>query len=51
MIFKGHILYMSLRPIRPGEELTVDYLFPDNIEDVPCKCGSKKCRGRINIKE
>src|SRR5689334_15184984 len=25
--FKGHILYMSKRTIKPGEELTVDYLF------------------------
>src|SRR2546425_8109988 len=26
-IRKGHILYMSSRMIRPGEELTVDYRF------------------------
>ena len=32
MIFKGHILYMSKRLIRPGEELTVDYRFSDKIE-------------------
>ena len=49
-IFKGHILYMSKRAIRPGEELTVDYHFSDKIEDVRCRCGSAKCRGTINIK-
>jgi len=47
--FKGHILYMSKRRIRRGEELTVDYRFPTDIERVPCKCGSKKCRGAINL--
>jgi SET domain-containing protein len=50
-IFKGHILYMSRRVIRPGEELTVDYRFSDDIGDVPCRCGTATCRGTINIKE
>jgi SET domain-containing protein len=49
--FKGHILYMSMRRIRRGEELTVDYRFPTDIKRVPCKCGSKKCRGVINLNE
>jgi len=50
-ILKGHILYMSKRVIKPGEELTVDYRFSDKIDRVPCKCGSAGCRGRINVKE
>lgn len=49
-IIKGHILYMSLRPIKKGEELTVDYHFAKNVEKVPCKCGSGSCRGTINVK-
>jgi SET domain-containing protein len=49
-IFKGHILYMSLRDIRPGEELTVDYHFDKRVERVPCRCGSVKCRGTINVR-
>jgi len=49
-ILKGHILYMSKRPIRRGEELTVDYRFSDKIDAVPCRCGSRKCRGTINLK-
>lgn len=48
-IVKGHILYMSKRVIEPGEELTVDYHFPKNVEKVACKCGSLKCRGTINL--
>ncbi|MGC9950667.1 MAG: SET domain-containing protein-lysine N-methyltransferase [Bryobacteraceae bacterium] len=48
-VFKGHILYMSKRDIRRGEELTVDYHFSDKIDAVPCRCGSAHCRGTINI--
>ena len=49
MNFKGHILYISKRAIRKGEELTVDYRFDKDIERVPCRCGAKKCRGVINL--
>ena len=48
-IVKGHILYISKRKISAGEELTVDYLFPKEIEKVPCQCGSPSCRGTINL--
>ncbi|HWF47826.1 MAG TPA: SET domain-containing protein-lysine N-methyltransferase [Bryobacteraceae bacterium] len=48
-IVKGHILYMSLRDIRPGEELTLDYHFDKKVEKVPCHCGALKCRGTINV--
>ena len=51
MTFKGHILYMSKRAIRRGEELTLDYRFDKDIERVPCRCGAKKCRGVINLVE
>jgi len=51
MTFKGHILYISKRPIRRGEELTLDYRFDKDIEQVPCSCGAKKCRGVINLVE
>ncbi|MCX6631779.1 MAG: SET domain-containing protein-lysine N-methyltransferase [Candidatus Solibacter sp.] len=46
---RGHILYVSKRAIRRGEELTVDYRFAKNIEQVPCRCGAKACRGVINL--
>jgi len=48
-ILKGHILYFSDRPIRKGEELTVDYRFEHDVEKVPCACGAEKCRGTINL--
>ncbi len=50
VITKGHILYMSMRPIRAGEELTVDYHFAKDIDKIPCSCGTAKCRGTINLK-
>ncbi len=48
-ILKGHILYISLRDIQAGEELTVDYRFEKKVDRVPCCCGSEKCRGTINL--
>lgn len=48
-IMKGHILYMSLRRIRKGEELTVDYHFSKNDETTPCHCRAKNCRRTINL--
>ena len=49
-IRKGHILYISNREIKRGEELTVDYRFSKEIETVRCRCGSAQCRGAINLK-
>jgi len=48
-IVKGHILYMSARVIRRGEELTVDYRFDSKVEKTLCSCGSDNCRGTINL--
>src|SRR5579859_4525714 len=49
-VFKDHILYMSKRAIRRGEELTVDYRFDKKVDRVICRCGAKTCRGTINLK-
>jgi SET domain-containing protein len=48
-IRSGHILYISRRAIRKGEELTVDYHFAKDVERIPCSCGAKTCRGTINL--
>ncbi|MBV8863867.1 MAG: SET domain-containing protein-lysine N-methyltransferase [Acidobacteriaceae bacterium] len=48
-IVKGHILYVSVRPIKRGEELTVDYHFDKKVQRIPCRCGALKCRGTINL--
>jgi uncharacterized protein len=50
VIRNGHILYMSKRAIRPGEELTVDYRFSWKVDKVRCACNAPGCRGVINLK-
>jgi len=50
VVRQQHILYMSKRAIRKGEELTVDYHFAKNVDKVPCRCGAETCRGTINLK-
>jgi uncharacterized protein len=50
-IVKEHILYMSVRDIHPGEELTIDYHFDKDVERVPCHCGAANCRGTINVRD
>jgi uncharacterized protein len=47
-IMKGHIIYMSLRAIRKGEELTIDYNYDHTDEAMRCRCGTPGCRGLIN---
>jgi uncharacterized protein len=49
VIRNGHILYMSCRPIKTGEELPVDYHFSKAVERIPCKCGASACRGTITL--
>ena len=49
-IQRGHILYLALRNIKKGEELTIDYHFDADVEKVPCACGAIACRGTINVK-
>jgi len=48
-VIRGHILYISTRAIRRGEELTVDYRFGKDIGPVPCHCGARDCGGTINL--
>jgi uncharacterized protein len=42
---KNQIYYVSLRPIKAGEELTIDYAFDRKQDPQPCRCGAKACRG------
>jgi SET domain-containing protein len=49
-VLKGHIIYMSLRPIKRGEELTIDYNFDKNTGHNKCGCGTKSCRGTLQKK-
>lgn len=40
--------YVTLRDIKPGDELTVDYSeFSDKDWEMKCHCGSKNCKGTV----
>ena len=45
----GHVWIVAIRTIAPDEELTYDYnLYDgDDLNDAPCYCGARKCRGTM----
>jgi SET domain-containing protein len=45
------IVIFAIRDIRPGEEITYDYMFEmdGGGELVPCYCGSRYCKGYMNV--
>lgn len=44
----GHILFLALRDIEAGEEITVDYESTLHSDKKRCTCGARSCRGTIN---
>lgn len=44
----GHILFLALRDIQPGEEITIDYEDTLHSDKKRCYCGANNCRGTIN---
>ena len=46
----GHLLFMALRDIHPGEEITCDYISTHHPDTYRCRCKSEGCRGTINRK-
>ena len=47
-ILYGHILFIALRDIPPGEEITIDYESTLHSNKKRCTCGAPSCRGTIN---
>lgn len=47
-ILYGHILFIALRDIEPGEEITIDYESTLHSNKKRCICGAPSCRGTIN---
>jgi len=42
----GQIIFVAIRPIRPGEELTYDWAMEENTPArTRCRCGAPNCRG------
>ena len=46
---KGKVAMVALKSIKEGEELTIDYsiIEGDELWEMKCNCGSKKCRNII----
>jgi hypothetical protein len=49
---QGQIIFIALRDVEAGEELTHDWATTDNLDyQMACKCGSNQCRGIITGKD
>lgn len=49
---RGDIVFVAIRDISAGEELTVDYAIMDNTPSFFfCSCGKEKCRRKITGKD
>lgn len=45
---QGQIVFVAMRDITPGEELTHDWATTDDVDyEIDCNCGSGKCRRKI----
>jgi SET domain-containing protein len=50
-ILYGHVLFIALRDIAPGEEITIDYQSTLHSDKKRCICGAPSCRGTINKRQ
>ncbi len=48
-VIRDRLFFVSLRNIRIGEELTWSYGYPHKLRRVPCRCGSRNCRGTLRL--
>src|SRR4051812_48175458 len=49
---RGQIVFVAMRDIAAGEELTHDWAMTDDDDNVtPCECGAANCRGTITGKD
>ena len=45
---KGQIVFVAMRDVEPGEELTHDWAMTDDDEyEMECRCGAESCRKRV----
>lgn len=45
----NRVLFFARRNIQTGEELTVNYRYAIRLRRIPCRCGSRKCRGTLRF--
>ena len=49
---QGQIVFVAMRDIAPGEELTHDWATTDDLDyEIECKCGSLNCRRTVTGKD
>jgi SET domain-containing protein len=53
LMAEGHkkIVIFAKTDIAAGEEITYDYKFPIEEDKIPCRCGTEKCKGFLNLTE
>jgi hypothetical protein len=45
---QGNSVFVAMRDVEPGEELTIDYAMIDDCDDrMECRCGAAGCRGVV----
>jgi SET domain-containing protein len=45
----GNVVFVAMRDISPGEELTVDYaMIDDGPHEMRCHCATRSCRGVVS---
>jgi SET domain-containing protein len=46
---QGQIVFVAMRDVAAGEELTLDYaMIDDDAEPMACRCGAAACRGVVS---
>jgi len=49
---QGQIVFVAMRDIAPGEELTHDWATTDDSDyEIQCRCGASRCRGTLTGKD
>jgi len=49
---QGQIVFVAMRDIAPGEELTHDWATTDDSDyEIECRCGASRCRGTLTGKD
>ena len=46
-LYRGRVEFYALRRVKAGEEVTCDYGETHHDGALPCRCGSRRCRGRL----
>jgi SET domain-containing protein len=45
----NHMFFFARRRIKMGEELTLNYRYAIKLRRIPCRCGSRNCRGTLRF--